>query len=93
MLKIKNSEFITSAFKKSDYPKDNLDEIVLVGKSNVGKSSFINTLVNRKNLAHSSSTPGKTRAINFYKIYSSINIEDEKVDKNFYFVDLPRIWF
>ena len=57
-------------------------EIVLVGKSNVGKSSFINTLVNRKNLARTSSQPGKTRLINFYNI-----------DQQFYLVDLPGYGF
>ena len=60
------------------YPKNNLPEIVLVGKSNVGKSSFINTMINRKKLARTSSEPGKTRQINFYNI-----------DETFYFVDLP----
>lgn len=80
-MKVKNSEFTISAVKESQYPKDGLPQIVLVGKSNVGKSSFINTLINRKNLARTSSAPGKTRLINFYKIYGE--------DTNFYFVDLP----
>lgn len=79
-MKIKNSEFTISAVKPAQYPNDNLHQIVLVGKSNVGKSSFINTLLNRKKLARTSSQPGKTRLINFYKVYS---------DFNFYFVDLP----
>jgi len=65
---IKNSEFTISAVKPAQYPTDNLPQIVLVGKSNVGKSSFINTMLNRKNLARTSSQPGKTRLINFYKI-------------------------
>ena len=64
--------------KPAQYPQNDLPEIVLVGKSNVGKSSFINTMLNRKALARTSSTPGKTRQINFYNI-----------DNNFYFVDLP----
>lgn len=80
-MKIKNSEFIISAVNPKQYPTDNLPQIVLVGKSNVGKSSFINTILNRKKLAKTSSQPGKTRLINFYKIY------EEK--KNFYLVDLP----
>ena len=75
---IKNPEFKISAVKPSQYPQDNLPQVVLVGKSNVGKSSFINTLVNRKKLARTSSEPGKTRQINFYQM-----------DQKFYFVDLP----
>ena len=77
-MQIKNPEFKISAVSPKQYPEDNLPQIVLVGKSNVGKSSFINTAVNRKNLARTSSEPGKTRQINFYSI-----------DNNFYFVDLP----
>ncbi len=75
---IKNPQFEISAVSPKQYPKNNLPEIVLVGKSNVGKSSFINTMINRKKLARTSSEPGKTRQINFYNI-----------DDNFYFVDLP----
>jgi GTP-binding protein len=75
---IKNSEFTISAVSPKQYPSDELPEIVLVGKSNVGKSSFINTMINRKKLARTSSEPGKTRQINFYNIGNS-----------FYFVDLP----
>lgn len=75
---IKNPKFEISAVGPKQYPNNNLPEIVLVGKSNVGKSSFINTLINRKNLARTSSEPGKTRQINFYNM-----------DDKFYFVDLP----
>ena len=75
---IKNPEFKISAVSPAQYPDDNLPQIVLVGKSNVGKSSFINTMVNRKRLARTSSEPGKTRQINFYNM-----------DNKFYFVDLP----
>ena len=75
---VKNPRFEISAVKPSQYPKNGLPEIVLVGKSNVGKSSFINCMINRKKLARTSSEPGKTRQINFYNI-----------DDNFYFVDLP----
>ena len=67
-MKIKNADFTISAVKENQYPKDDLKQVVLVGKSNVGKSSFINTMVNRKKLARTSSEPGKTRLINFYKI-------------------------
>ena len=75
---VKNPKFEISAVSPKQYPKSGLPEIVLVGKSNVGKSSFINTMINRKSLARTSSEPGKTRQINFYNI-----------DNNFYFVDLP----
>lgn len=75
---IKNPKFEVSAVSPKQYPKNHLPEIVLVGKSNVGKSSFINTMINRKSLARTSSEPGKTRQINFYNI-----------DNDFYFVDLP----
>ena len=75
---VKNPKFEISAVKESQYPKAGLPEVVLVGKSNVGKSSFINTMINRKKLARTSSEPGKTRQLNFYNI-----------DDLFYFVDLP----
>lgn len=75
---VKNPKFEISAVGPKQYPTNGLPEIVLVGKSNVGKSSFINTMINRKKLARTSSEPGKTRQINFYNI-----------DDNFYFVDLP----
>ena len=75
---VKNPKFEISAVKPSQYPQNDMPQIVLVGKSNVGKSSFINTMLNRKKLARTSSEPGKTRQINFYN-----------VDNNFYFVDLP----
>ena len=77
-MKVKNPKFEISAVSPKQYPKNNLPQIVLVGKSNVGKSSFINTMINRKSLARTSSEPGKTRQINFYNI-----------DETFYFVDLP----
>lgn len=75
---VKNPKFEISAVGQNQYPSNGLPEIVLVGKSNVGKSSFINTMINRKKLARTSSEPGKTRQINFYNI-----------DNSFYFVDLP----
>ena len=77
-MNIKNPKFEVSAVSPKQYPKNELPQIVLVGKSNVGKSSFINTMINRKSLARTSSEPGKTRQINFYNI-----------DETFYFVDLP----
>lgn len=75
---IKNPQFEVSAVGPKQYPTNDLPEIVLVGKSNVGKSSFVNTMINRKKLARTSSEPGKTRQINFYNM-----------DNSFYFVDLP----
>ena len=62
------SEFLTSATKKSEWPETNLPEVVVVGRSNVGKSSFINAFTNRKKLAYVGNTPGKTRLINFFSI-------------------------
>ncbi len=75
---VKNPKFEISAVSKKQYPKGDMPEVVLVGKSNVGKSSFVNTMINRKSLARTSNVPGKTRQINFYNI-----------DDKFYFVDLP----
>ena len=75
---IKSADFITSATNPSQYPPANLPEIAFAGRSNVGKSSLINTLVNRKHLVKTSSTPGRTQLINFF------NINDAMV-----FVDLP----
>ena len=77
-MKIKQSRFITSAVKKSQYPTDVFPQIAFVGRSNVGKSSLINSLTNIKKLAKVSSTPGKTRLINFFLI-----------NEEFYLVDLP----
>lgn len=85
-MKVKNSEFIISAVSPKQYPTDGLHQVVLVGKSNVGKSSFINTMVNRKKLARTSSEPGKTRLINFYKVKGTL---ENELDSEFYFVDLP----
>jgi GTP-binding protein len=79
---VKNPKFEISAVSKKQYPKGDMPEVVLVGKSNVGKSSFVNTMINRKSLARTSNVPGKTRQINFYNI-----------DEKFYFVDLPGYGF
>ena len=77
-MNLNNAKFEISVMNKSQYPKGKTPEIVLAGKSNVGKSSFINSMLNRKSLARTSSAPGKTRQLNFYNI-----------DDYFYFVDLP----
>lgn len=73
-----NAEILLSAANKSHYPQDEIPEIALAGRSNVGKSSFINTLLNRKNLARTSGKPGKTQLLNFFNI-----------DNQFRFVDVP----
>ena len=75
---IKSAEFVTSAVKPSQYPPAVLPEIAFAGRSNVGKSSLINTLVNRKRLVKTSSTPGRTQLINFFNI-----------NEVFSFVDIP----
>lgn len=75
---VKQSEFVTSAVRKDQYPKDARPEIAFVGRSNVGKSSLINSITNRRHLAKVSSVPGKTRLVNFFLINNS-----------FYLVDLP----
>ncbi|MGL5243651.1 MAG: ribosome biogenesis GTP-binding protein YihA/YsxC, partial [Sarcina sp.] len=77
-MKIKTSEFIISAVKKNQYPVEGFPEIAFVGRSNVGKSSIINALTNRRGLAKVSQTPGKTRLINFFLL-----------NKEMFLVDLP----
>ena len=77
-LNISNAEFVRSAVKKADFPRDQLPQIVFAGRSNVGKSSVINKILNRKNLARVGAAPGKTTHINYFLI-----------DKKFYLVDLP----
>ncbi len=77
-MQIENVDEPIIATRISQYPTDNLDEFLLVGRSNVGKSSFINTLIERKNFARTSSKPGKTQTLNFYLINNS-----------FYLVDVP----
>jgi len=72
------AEFVASAFSPRDFPPAGLSEIVFAGRSNVGKSSLINRLVEKRNLARTSSTPGKTQSINFYR-----------VNRSLHFVDLP----
>lgn len=71
-----NAEILLSAANKSHYPQDDLPEIALAGRSNVGKSSFINTLLNRKNLARTSGKPGKTQLLNFFNIDDKLRFVD-----------------
>lgn len=75
---IKSADLEILATRRSQYPEGGLPEFLLVGRSNVGKSSFINTLLGRNNLAHTSARPGKTQTLNFYL-----------VNKNFYLIDVP----
>ncbi|OXM15336.1 ribosome biogenesis GTP-binding protein YihA/YsxC [Paenibacillus herberti] len=77
-MKIMNAEFIISAVEPHQYPSDALPEIALAGRSNVGKSSLINKLILRKNLARTSSQPGKTQQLNYYRVNEAL-----------YFVDFP----
>src|SRR5256886_17123247 len=77
-MKITNTEFIKSAFKEADWPRDAKPEIAFLGRSNVGKSSIINSLLGVRGLAHASSTPGRTQSVNFFLVNDS-----------FRFVELP----
>mgnify|MGYP004537564615 CR=1 FL=1 len=75
-MNIKKAELETVAVRKSQYPEDNVPEIAFAGRSNVGKSSLLNLLTNRKSLARVSGAPGKTRTINFYRINDTFRIVD-----------------
>lgn len=81
-MKINSVKLVISAVRRSQYPTDEKPEFLLVGRSNVGKSSFINTIIGRKNYARTSSNPGKTQTINFYL-----------VNDQFYLVDAPGYGF
>jgi GTP-binding protein len=90
--KIIKSDYVASAVRSSQYPEEILPEIVFIGRSNVGKSSLINSLCNRKNLARTSQTPGKTQTINFYKATLKITNSPSTLPSSllpFYLVDLP----
>ncbi|MHC5249663.1 ribosome biogenesis GTP-binding protein YihA/YsxC [Enterococcus sp. HY326] len=73
---VHNAEIVISAVEPKQYPEGGLPEIALAGRSNVGKSSFINTLINRKNLARTSGKPGKTQTLNFYLIENALHFVD-----------------
>jgi len=77
-MKITHAEFLKSALDPAHYPRDGFPEFAFVGRSNVGKSSLMNKLLSRKNLAKTSGTPGKTQTVNFFKVNNKV-----------YFVDLP----
>lgn len=82
---VKNSKFLIGAVSPKQYPDTGYPEFALCGRSNVGKSSFINRIIKRKNLARTSSQPGKTRELNYYEIETDLS--------PFYFVDLPGYGF
>lgn len=71
-----NADILLSATNKSHYPQDDIPEVALAGRSNVGKSSFINTMLNRKNLARTSGKPGKTQLLNFFNIDDQLRFVD-----------------
>jgi GTP-binding protein len=75
-MKIVSAEFVTGAVKPEQYPAPELPEIAFAGRSNVGKSSLINTLVNRKRLVKTSNTPGRTQQINFFRVNGSLHLVD-----------------
>lgn len=83
-MKIVSAEFIRSCDGPEQFPRDDLPEVAFVGRSNVGKSSLINSLLNRKGLAKVSGTPGKTRTINFFRVTTT-----DPSARRFYVVDLP----
>ncbi len=82
---VKNSSFLIGAVSEKQYPDTGYPEFALCGRSNVGKSSFINRIIKRKNLARTSSQPGKTRQLNYYEVDTDLS--------PFYFVDLPGYGF
>lgn len=81
-MKILTAEFVRSAHHREQFPRDGLPEVAFVGRSNVGKSSLLNRLLRRRGLARTGSTPGRTRAVNYFQI-----------NRSFYFVDLPGYGF
>lgn len=87
-MNLKNAEFVMSVAQAAQWPKDDLPQIAFCGRSNVGKSSLINSLLNRRGLAKTSNTPGKTRLLNFFRITPA-----EPFHQSFYFVDLPGYGF
>ncbi len=83
-MKILSADFVKSCLKPAHYPRERLPEVAFVGRSNVGKSSAINSLLNRKGIAKVSTTPGKTQTLNFFRVLTS-----DQVLPAIFFVDLP----
>jgi GTP-binding protein len=94
-MKVASAEFIKSAFEPSHWPTDGRQEIAFLGRSNVGKSSLLNSLLQRRALARTSNTPGRTQSINFFLVNAKNPVATAPVnDKSgFYFVDLPGYGF
>jgi len=88
-ISVVQSQYVLSAVNKSQYPAETLPEIAFIGRSNVGKSSLINSLTQRKSLAKTSGTPGKTQTINFFSVRLKLSAEENIFYQNFYLVDLP----
>jgi len=89
MIKVLTAEFVTTATKLDEYPRHNIPEVAFVGRSNVGKSSMINTLANRKKLVRVSNTPGRTRTLNFFDVI----VENKGRKKLIRLCDLPGYGF
>ena len=88
-----HAQYITSAVRADQYPTPPLIEAAFIGRSNVGKSSLINSLCRRNGLARVSSTPGKTQTINFYGLQAKRTTEGQEERADFYLVDLPGYGF
>src|SRR5437588_4911741 len=84
-----SARFLKSVFKPEDFPTDGLPEVALIGRSNVGKSSLINLLAERKEMAKTSSTPGKTQSLNFYEFILTPSVARSAGRGSFYLVDMP----
>jgi GTP-binding protein len=89
MIKVLTAEFATTATKLEEYPRDNIPEVAFVGRSNVGKSSMINTLANRRKLVRVSNTPGRTRTLNFF----DVALEHRAKKRTLRLCDLPGYGF
>lgn len=90
---ILKADFVTSAVRAEQYPQPALPEVAFIGRSNVGKSSLLNSLSRRKNLARVSSTPGKTQTLNFYQLEARRQSQAHEDRAGFYVVDLPGYGF
>lgn len=95
MLRVRHAALAASAVRREQYPTESLPMVALFGRSNAGKSSLINTLINRKNLARTSSAPGKTRLLNFYRVEAVLEWDAAsggaalRQEVSWFFVDLP----